>query len=103
MDADLLEVARLRSLRNACESAGLLDESGNLRKILGRLSITADGCVIGEDASVWFFDDDGRITTASVAAVEADNDEDRYHLYGHDCYSTREAAERAAKERSDGQ
>jgi hypothetical protein len=84
------------AIDHAAREAGLVDEHGNLRKIIGTLPMTKDGCVIGQEASVWFFDDDGRLTSALTAAVEANNDDDRYHLFGHDCYSTSEAAERAA-------
>jgi hypothetical protein len=83
------------AIAQAARDAGMVDEHGRFRKILGTLPITADGCVVGENAMVWFYDDDDRLTSADVVSIEADNNEDRFHLYGRDCYSTRSAAEAA--------
>ena len=36
-------------------AAGFIDEKGQVRKVLGRLPLTADGCVVGEDAVIHKF------------------------------------------------
>jgi len=74
----------------------IMEADGTIRKVLGTLPVTADGCVCGELVPLWVWtDDDG---------LQPDNS-DRLFLAdynGHPveyCYSTREAAEaaRAAK------
>jgi hypothetical protein len=45
-----------RAIAQAAREAGLVGENGRFRKILGSLPITADGCVLGDDAEVWWRD-----------------------------------------------
>jgi len=43
-------IRRASGVIEACNAAGFLDGAGNVRKVLGKLPLTADGCVIGMGA-----------------------------------------------------
>jgi hypothetical protein len=47
------EIARLRQIEADALAAGLLGQDGNMRKVLGQLPLTADGCVVGLGAVIW--------------------------------------------------
>ena len=86
----------------ACK--GIVDCTGDVpvvRRMLGTLPVTADGCVIGDGAYVWFVipglkgkDDDTlmRIMYRKAAIMDPDAYTDRQA-----CHSTREAAAKGAK------
>ena len=90
--------SRLRGLQRVydqCRAAGFIDDNGAVRKVLGELPITGDGCVIGTNAVLWswwqpqFTDDEGfaqcSVTNGVVSSPGG-------------CYSTKEAAEDANTE-----
>ena len=76
------------AVRKACHEAGLLDEHGNLRKIVGTLPISKDGAVVGDGAVTYWYNK----WIGFVVERKADFD----HGFSMN-YSAREAAERAAK------
>lgn len=108
--ADTNDPAYQRMVANnaALAKAGLLDENGNLRKIIGTLPVTADGCAIGlggncyvlyegdvlECGPIGIFDEDDGcgviITLRDVSGFE-------YEWEPQQMFSTREAAEAAAQ------
>ena len=111
-------IVQALAIREACHETGLLDERGNLRRIIGTLPMTADGCLIalGGTVFVWyegFFDE---LTGSSEPAewvgetVNAIYQRPDGALIGTanfevdptDCFSTNSAAERAAKGGTDG-
>jgi len=51
--ADDPAIVQALAVRKACHEAGLLDEHGNLRRIVGKPILSADGCVLLDGASVW--------------------------------------------------
>lgn len=66
--------------------------------------MTADGAPVVSGMEVWFVEDDTDVLKSAIVDVYneivcyADNEDDgRYTLYWHECYSTREAAEAAMK------
>lgn len=82
------------------------DEKGEPRKVLGTLPVTADGCIVGEDAAVWR--DKSRSLTGDVRSDSLVLAWGAYET-GNPCrtraagwYSTREAAESARAEAGKG-
>lgn len=79
----------------------ILYDDGVVRKVLGTLPLTADGCVAGLGASVswrgfgeeYVYDGHVRYSLVWAASVPVESSQPV-----RDCYSTREAAERAGKE-----
>jgi len=80
----------------------VLTDDGKVRKVLGTLPLTADGCVVGEDAVCWR--DKSRSLTGEVrqdslvlcwGVYEMGNG---IRTSAASWYSTREAAEAASKE-----
>jgi len=55
---------------NECRERGIIDDAGNVRKVLGTLPITADGVVVGDvpdhGAELWHRIGDGPVTKAFV-------------------------------------
>lgn len=92
------EQQRLRRIAAWAASNGLLGPDGEPRKILGTLPVTADGCIVGDGARVYFETEssfNGFIVTEwDVTGVSDDIPVERY-------FSTRSAAEAAAKGGSD--
>jgi hypothetical protein len=74
-----------RAIAKAARDAGLVVD-GKLRTILGQVSITADGAVVGHHFStVYYIDRRGKVRSSTL-----------YHRgIAKDCYSTRSAAEAA--------
>lgn len=94
-------IVQALAIRQACADAGLLDAEGNLRKIIGTLPVTKDGCIFG-DGTLWYATLDHEVTVEMFRSpVDREKGWQPFH-YRH-CYSTREAAERAAKGATDGQ
>ena len=73
-----------RELRKACHDAGLLDENGNLRKIMGEPTLTEDGVVVFVGGGTYGKNGHFEPITSWQQVFDGR-------------YSTREAAERAAK------
>ncbi len=80
----------------ACKAAGFIDELGEVRKVLGTLPLTADGCVIGlGEFPMWCI---GTVTRGGDDVQEVKEWEWEYDGYTTQaypsvpCYSTREAA-----------
>jgi hypothetical protein len=96
------------AIAQAARDAGMVDEHGRFRKILGTLPITADGVVVvpSEDAEAWHPDETGagyyeRDTGRCEWSIRRDDGGYDYRCRPiEDCYSTRSAAE-AAKGSSD--
>jgi hypothetical protein len=82
----------------ALAKAGLLDENGELRRIIGTLPVTADGCVAGFEATLWTRYYGGPATSFRTPAPYTSPTPWEELIPIHRLYSTREAAERAAKE-----
>ena len=81
----------------------VIDDAGNVRKVLGTLPLTADGCVIGHKAWLWNImpgakgrDDDRPMRVCYMPAPIMDPD--AYTDGPKRMYSTAEAAEAARKE-----
>lgn len=75
----------------------IIDDAGVVRKVMGTLPMTADGCVVGDAAHLWT-NNAGEVNALradAIGATEFGEDGDFYEAA--ECYSTREAAE-AAKE-----
>ena len=81
-------------------SNGLLGPDGEPRKIIGTLPVTADGCVMGQGAMIYFTKPNQRWSQP----VKVDWYEWGFaeEVEAGQCYSTRSAAEAAAKGGSDG-
>jgi hypothetical protein len=43
----------LQQQANECRAAGYIDDAGNVRRVLGKLPVTADGAIIGSMGEVW--------------------------------------------------
>lgn len=85
----------LQQQANECRERGFIDEAGNVRKVLGTLPLTADGCVIGEGARVIVREPSGAVW--EYDCFEPIQDED------NPVYSTRAAALAAAPNAIKGQ
>lgn len=81
----------------------IIDDQGVVRRLLGKLPLTADGCVFGIDAPTVYAWHHGEPMGAACVAESQQCDEcgneDMYEA--SECYSTREAC-RAANEMVDG-
>jgi len=84
------DLDRLIRVEVDARRAGLLNEHGEVRKVLGTLPLTADGCVLGFGAAVFY----------PLAIGVGTAQHGPYFPWGPlaECYSTREAAEAARKE-----
>ena len=85
------EAARIIS---QCRAAGFIDEKGEVRKVLGTLMYTEDGCIVADCGRVYFLDEDGDV-------IEWDASGTGDHIPVERCYSTREAAQAAAAKEAD--
>ena len=93
---DETEAARL--LRECC-AAGFITDAGEVRKVLGTLPVTADGCIACQDSVIWHPTDGACYPVPDGLNVSA-------KVYGgarlvptNECFKTREAAEAARGER----
>lgn len=111
--ADDPAIVQALAIRKACADAGLLDDNGNLRKIVGTLPITADGAIIGLVSNCYAIhegellecgpigirdDDDGCgviVTLRDVSGFEHEREPQQI-------FAASKAAERAAKGGTDG-
>lgn len=68
------ELTRLRKIEADARAAGLLDEAGNVRKVLGTLPITRDGCIVGEGAEplYWVCPTTRRVRSSGTGRVLVD-------------------------------
>ena len=87
-------------IASAAREAGMVDEQGKFRKILGTLPVTADGCAMGSLATVYCDCGGGFIgecdTGAAVAWLKSANGEESI-VPCDECYSTESAARSAAE------
>ena len=93
------KVRELEATIAACKEAGFVDENGNVRKVLGTLPVTADGCVVGIGDSVWNCDQWSN--HAKVLYREDSGYGAVFHTQWRPievCYSTRSAAEKARRD-----
>ncbi len=91
-----LDVCTAARLLRECLAAGFITDSGEVRKVLGTLSVTADECIIGDgDVTVYILRGDQVVRTWTTATDP--------RLVGRplrrECYSTAEAAEAARGEK----
>ena len=71
------------------------DGKAVVRKVLGTLPLTADGCVAGNGAEISFWSPGYQAPWTEIVFMTGAMGDD---VEVNKCYSTREAAERAAKE-----
>jgi len=95
-------VAELEKIEAEAKAAGMIGPNGRVRKVLGRLPLTADGCIFGIDAPLVYAIYNGKVVGAACSAESNPCDvcgNDNLYI-ASEVYSTREAAEaaRAAKE-----
>lgn len=87
-------VRHLQQQVNDCRERGFIDDAGNVRKVLGILALTKDGCVVVSSKWSLWHPDAGEVFAKAG------------HLFGvssggtwegstMDCYSTKEAASAA--------
>lgn len=112
--ADDPAIVQALAVRKACHEAGLLDADGNLRKIVGKPVLTADGHLILHGGTVWRArrDSEDRVHyvhrfSTRVCTSYYSWGIDSEHDYADEALATaemndREAAERAAGEPSNG-
>lgn len=86
-------IRHLQQQVNDCRERGFIDDAGNVRKVLGTLALTADGCVVGRGAAFYFTNSAGHIYEKFVASEIIDLQGNRFS--GYVVYSTKEAASAA--------
>ena len=104
------EIARLREIESQAKAAGFIGPDGKVRKVLGTLPITADGCIAEYGRTYWCwcrvpvfdgsspFPSSWRIDVVEKCLESCDPCEEYigdYTKYPPACFSTREAAEAA--------
>lgn len=86
MSQDDPAIVQALAIASAAREAGMVDEHGRFRKILGTLPITADGCVVGNHVvSVYYIDKRGKVRESLMLN----------RSFREPVYSTRSAAEAA--------
>ena len=93
------EHAALKATVDKCRAAGFIDDAGNVRKVLGVLPLTGDGCVVGSGAELFRTDGGGHPCPDGHAKIYV-QDTTSYpesHWYLGEWYSTREMAESARR------
>ena len=65
------------------------DDKGVVRRVLGTLPVTADGCVVGDDCRVWF---KGQYVNAEPFRSPIDEEDDWQPFLIHKAHSSKEAA-----------
>ena len=91
-------IRAMAKLIDEAHAAGFITDEGKVRKVLGTLPITADGCVIGHGALIHGYWDDGEPGWTSRSSVRVDmEDWNKPECGGF--YSTRDAAEAARGEK----
>lgn len=93
--------AAIQAERDARPPKGhVITDDGVIRKVLGELPTTKDGCVVGDGARLWTQNagETNCLPVDCIGATEFGEDGDFYPA--EECYSTRQAAEAAAKEKA---
>lgn len=89
-------IARALAAARTAPPGHIIDDQGVVRRVLGTLPVTADGCVIGGDAQLYWVNGAGYVHGCVVQdRVRTSNG---FALIASDCYSTRAAAEAARKD-----
>lgn len=97
---------QLTEIITACRDAGFVDKNGKVRKVLGTLVLTADGCVVGEKAIVYWHEDPYEASCETLNTNLAFFEDHAMDATGEPCgnwerievcYSTEEAARQAAE------
>ena len=104
--------AEVRRLAGAVPAGHVRDEKGEDRRVLGKIPLTADGCVFGVNPGTVYHIADGEVLELEVedetdeVAIDmtddfelVDEDEMPTPLPPWECYSTRAAAEAAREGR----
>ena len=86
-----------------CRAANFIDDIGAVRKVLGTLPLTEDGCVVGLNAKLWEIipNHRGGIEFGLGRADIYSSDDWDEHPFPK-CYSTKQAAEKAGRGDTDG-
>lgn len=82
-------IQQLESTIAACKAAGFVTESGEVRRVLGQLMLTAEGHIVADGGRVYFVGSDGETVVEWDASGTGD------HIPVEVCYSSRAAAEAA--------
>lgn len=92
-DRAIAELTRLRKLEAECKAAGFVKPEGEVRKVLGRLWTTEDGCILGVDYEGFLFREEscGDIQRCWPSVCINNIDQD------YKWYSTPEAARKAGE------
>ena len=90
-----LDVRTAARLLRECHAAGFITDSGGVRRVLGTLPLTADGCIACQDSVIWHPTDGACYPVPDGLNVSA-------KVYGgarlvptNECFKTREAAQTA--------
>ncbi|MFN7302536.1 MAG: hypothetical protein ACK5U7_13775 [Bacteroidota bacterium] len=86
------ELARLRKIEADAKAAGLIGPDGKIRRVLGTLPVTADGCIVGQGIHAQYHI--GSVTGVPYLRMEGSRTD--HSVW----YSTREAAEAAREEKA---
>lgn len=89
------EIATLRAKLERFKAAGLADENGEPRKVLGKLPLTKDGAIIGDDCKVWF---EGEYVNVEPFRSSVSGESDWHPFLCGKVYSTREAEEKGGRQ-----
>lgn len=89
---DLMTFRNVVDILRECVASGFVTPDGVVRKVLGTLPVTADGCIIGNNAETWFTLSvrPGRVFRDKWYTRINGDEEDSFVGYAH--YATREAA-----------
>ena len=71
----------------------IIDDQGNVRKVLGTLPVTRDGCVIGDDCKIFIHDE--YVNSEVFRSPRGKVERDWMPYMPHKAFSTRAAAEAA--------
>lgn len=78
----------------------VITPDGEVRKVLGTLAMTKDGVVVGNHATVWvsYADEVVSLRVDNIGCTDRCDSDEAFWEAG-ECYSTREAAEAARKDK----
>lgn len=93
------EEAAAAKLLRECHAAGFITDSGEVRKVLGTLPLTADGAIVTPDGFVWHDRPHGVIGWRVLVMYSNGPHHREFDPEWSGCYSTREAAEAARGEK----
>lgn len=104
IEAAQARIASLESTIAACKAAGFVTESGEVRKVLGTLPITADGYGVCANCTIWHPKHGAAVCRSDVDSGCWAQTSDPYApasgelFLVEECYSSKEAAEAVRKD-----